>query len=321
MAYQTLQKFLKLADSEKAALGPLLKLSAVLDEKSDLSTEKEAILVNAIEKTDMALLIRAALGNAKLNSLCRHPSLNDIWDEKWRLCGLNPTELTGHPRDPTRPIHEYTPQPTIHTFELLKGIFVYGQYKHHVSAREEKPKTYAGAYLRLAAYLGYFPALSGLCKQALAKNTAESLQQAGFYALKAAELYWTPGYFLLAITTYNLANRGSNELLYKEALLCLIMAEKLRPGSEAMINNAYQGKSVEAMLKEAKLDKITETKQLLASLADLEMSWVTSVLYGQATLAVNKILSTVPPALTSRKMKEESENDHELGISASRLAI
>lgn len=292
MSYQTSQQFLKLTAPEKNIIEPLLKLSMVKNENTALSPADVQALIPAVEKLGMALLIRAALSNQQLNSLCKHPCLNNIWNEKWRNCGLNPSNALGQALNPSRPIHEYKPQPTLHTFDLLKGIFIYSQYKHHLNASEEKPRTYAPAYLQFAAHLGYFPALSGLCKQ---EFTKKSHSQALFYASKAAELYWTPGFFLLGVITYNIANQAKSEPLYKEALLHLIMAEKLRPHSEAMINNAYQGKSVEEMLVEAGLSNLTEAKKQLASLADLSMSWVTSVLYPDASEKVTKILNSLPP--------------------------
>lgn len=297
MAYQTLQQFLKLTTAEKIYLKPLLELSRAL-EQGTLSSQEQTALASEIEKIDFALLIRAALGNPKLNTLCKHPSLNAIWNEKWRLCGLNPLR-TGEPAQAGRPIHEYKPQSTLHTFELLKGIFVYGQYKHHLKAEEEINRAYAPPYLQLAAYLGYFPALSGLCKQALAQN---SLDHALFYASKAAELYWTPGYFLLAITTYTLAKRDKNESFYQTALLQLIIAEKLMPHAEAMINNAYQGKSVATALAEAGLSDLIALKQELARLAGLSMPWVTTTLYKQAAQEANKI---VDEAFSSNQNEEK----------------
>lgn len=286
MPYQTLQQFLKLTTAEKISLKPLLELSEAL-EQGGLSSQEQVALANEIEKIDFALLIRAALGNPKLNTLCKHPSLNDIWNEKWRLCGLNPPR-TGEPPQAGKPIHEYKPQSTLHTFELLKGIFVYGQYKRHLKAEEDTVRAYAPPYLQLAGYLGYFPALSGLCKQALAKK---SLKDALHYALKAAELYWTPGYFLLAITTYTLAMQDNNESFYQTALLQLIIAEKLMPHADDMINNAYQGKSVARALVEAGLTDLIGLKQELARLAGVSMSWVTTTLYKQATQEVNKIVA------------------------------
>ncbi|WP_019218100.1 DUF5630 domain-containing protein [Legionella tunisiensis] len=304
MPYQTLQQFLELTPDEKACLKPLLELSTVLEQRS-LSTQEEITLASEIEKIeqiDLALLVSAALGNPRLNTLCKHPSLDDFWNELWRLCGLNPSKNGQIPKT-TKPIHEYKPQSTLHTFELLKGLCVYGQYKKHLKAERDIHRSYAPAYLQLAAYLGYFPALSGLCKQALARK---SMKDALYYASRAAELYWTPGYFLLAITTYTLANQERNAFLYKEALFQLIIAEKLIPHSEAMINNAYQGKSVETALAEIGLSNMSELQSDLAHVADLPLYWVTTVLYKQAEQAVNRLTEAVALTTSNYKVKTES---------------
>ncbi|HHF7347784.1 TPA: DUF5630 domain-containing protein [Legionella feeleii] len=315
MPYQTLQEFLKLKTAEKISLKPLLELSEAL-EQGGLSSQEQVALASEIEKIDFALLIRAALGNPKLNTLCKHPSLNDIWNEKWRLCGLNPPR-TGEPPQAGKPIHEYKPQSTLHTFELLKGIFVYGQYKRHLKAEESIFRAYAPSYLQLAAYLGYFPALGGLCKQALAQN---SLNNALFYASKAAELYWTPGYFLLAITTYTLARQDHNESFYQTALLQLIIAEKLMPHAENMINNAYQGKSVATALAEAGLSDLIELKQELARLAGLSMPWVTTTLYKQAEKEAKKIVDEASSSNKNEDRPGSKEEMSEIEISA-RLSL
>jgi hypothetical protein len=216
------------------------------------------LLHQFIEHMDLALLIKLSIQNPTVNTLCNHPSLNDFWNEKWRTCGRNPREQAQINHDP---IHEYLPQPTINTFEFIKGLFVYSQYIL-LSRSSLKNQESSEQYLRLAAELNYFPALNALCARALKKNETV---KAILYAQVAAQYYWTPGYLLLTSIYYSLK-------LYPEALQTLMISEKLLPFSNEMVNNAYQGKTLERILEplmaELKVSSWNETLRLMAERAN-----------------------------------------------------
>lgn len=271
-------EFVKLNQEELMTLYPVLVLIEQQQQSKAATEAYTAVLVNLIKNIDLGVLIRATFTYPKLDAFCKLPVLIPFWNERWRLSsrGHNPDKKDDAPAS----THEYKPQVTLHTFELLKGIYIYAQYKFNNASEVPLYRSYAPAYLKCAAQLGYFPALNALYLDAFQSN---KLNQALIYATRLAELYWTPGYLLLCLIHYQAEN-------YQEALLNLLVAEKLMPFSGPMINNAYQGDSVESILRGAGLKDLTTAKHFLAELSHLPISYVTSSLYKQAKEIADKIL-------------------------------
>lgn len=261
--------------------------------------EEETGLNKIISNIDLGLLIRAALTDPEIDKICKHPAVNALWEERWRKCGRNPREAAAIN---SLPIVEYKPQQTLHTFDLLKSIFIYSKYKTIL----KNNKNNAMDYLKLAAQLGHFAALNILTTTYMEKS--ENLNEALTYAQTAAHLYWTPGYLLLTAFFYN---QGQ----YQEALLSLMIAEKLLPYSDNMITNAYQGKNlltiISPWMSELKVSNWNEVKLALAECANLPAHFVTNVLDAKATKQVNEILASVSRVdLDERKEAEAAEDMH-----------
>ncbi|HHT0591818.1 TPA: DUF5630 domain-containing protein [Legionella anisa] len=282
MNYMPFTEFLKLNKEELSTLNPLLVLIEQFQPSKMSVAPDTSTLVSLIENIDLGLLIRGTFTYPKLDALCKQSELIPFWNERWRLCGHahNPVDENDKKAEVRAKTHEYKPQVTLHTFELLKGIFIYAQYNFHQSSGNPIYMSYAPAYLKCAAQLGYFPALNALYKNAFQRN---KLAEALIYATQLAALYWTPGYLLCCLIYYKADN-------YKEALLNLLVAEKLMPFSDAMINNAYQGQSVNSILSSAGLTSLTAAKSYLAELSDLPMNYVTSSLYTKAKEIADNII-------------------------------
>jgi tetratricopeptide (TPR) repeat protein len=237
-------------------------------------------LRNIFKKMDLGLLIKAALIDPAVDALCKHPDLNAVWNERWRLCGRNPNG----PETQAEPIHGNTPQSTIETFDLLKGVYIYGKY---VTISKKDPEGYAHDYLNLAASLGNFASLNTLFTQCMQNH--DHWDKALLHATKAAQLYRTPGYLMLAVLHYQ---SGS----FKEALLNLLIAVKLIPHSESMMNNAYHGNDFTSMVKPLMIKLEVESWPgvigKLATLAQLDMCFVTGTLWKKASQTVAEIIAS-----------------------------
>jgi Family of unknown function (DUF5630) len=276
MVCKSLTECLSLSDEQNAQIDKLRSLSKTNNQQNQGAKIAVDTITKMIEKTDLALLIKASTIYPEIDTLCKMNELTSHWDKQWRDCGLNtPKELKKNPNP--LPFHEYKPQPTIPTFDLLKGIFFYGQYKLN---RNGDKKDLANDFLKLAAHLGYFAALSALVKKAIEDKDGISAYN---YATKTAQLYWTPGYLLLAVVNYSFKN-------YSESLLNVIVAQKLHAFSKDMLINAYQGKTMDDILRAAGFGNLTNAIHHLAELAEIPMHVVTSRLYSQANNIVKDIL-------------------------------
>ncbi|KTD47358.1 Ankyrin repeat protein [Legionella rubrilucens] len=244
-----------------------------------LNEPQQNRLLTLIKAISLATLIKLAIEDNSVDTLCRHPALERHWNERWRLSGRNPREMA---IKNYQPVHEYLPQPTIPTFQLLQGIFLYSQYKTTSDA--------AMLHLYQAAEVGYFPALNVLTNYCLTQTDLH--HKALVYAALAADYYWTPGYLLLAVTELKLEQ-------YDKALFHLIIAEKLLPYSDAMINNAYQGQSLaviaQPLMPSLDAHNWMEAKIKLAELSHLPLNMVTSRLYAQADRVVEEIKASFNP--------------------------
>ncbi|MDX1838806.1 hypothetical protein DIZ81_13795 [Legionella taurinensis] len=259
-----------------------------------LNESQQGRLLTLIKAISLSLLIKLAMEDNHVNALCRHPVLEPHWNERWRLSGRNPHEMA---IKNNQPVHEYLPQPTIPTFQLLQGIFLYSQYRTNSDA--------AMLHLYEAAEAGYFPALSVLTNHCLTQPDLH--HKALNYAALAANYYWTPGYLLLAVTELKLEQ-------YDKALLHLIIAEKLLPYSDTMINNAYQGQSLaviaQPLMPSLDAHNWMEAKIKLAQLGHLPLNMVTSRLYAQADRVVEEIKAILTPM---PEEPEKTKTDNSLG--------
>ena len=279
-------------------------LYSILDDrkmKTERNLAEQVIeLHKVVEGIDLGLLIKAAVADPRIDEICKYPSLNSIWNERWRKSGANPKEKA---EINNLPIKEYKPQSTVHTFDLLKGIYFYGQYRVAIAKIQNSKNFFKHNYLDLAAKSGHFAALNILSKQYMQDPDSSAL--ALLYAKIAASLYWTPGYLLLAAFYYE------NEH-YKDALLSLMVAEKLIPHSAEMINNAYQGKDLltitQPLMNDLNVKDWTEAKIKLAALADLPISFVITTLEKEATQKIKEHLK----ATTTNDLCLESNSISEL---------
>ncbi len=243
-------------------LSEFLKLSMV-----ELELEKEMVsLISArdlerlkqkIKAIDLHSLIRICIKNKAINVICQHTVFDEYWNAIWKKCGP-----TNH--DTNVPI-EYFPINTVCTFDLIKGFYVYEQYRKLVNENETSAAILIAAkeYLEFSAELGCFFALNALCYHGLRilhEATDSHEVEALFtkilaYASHAATLHWTPGYFLLGNVCDAIMDCATNmvdeygslnkKLLLSDALRALTIAQKLEPYSSSMQHNAYQGKSIQ----------------------------------------------------------------------------
>jgi hypothetical protein len=174
----------------------------------------------------------------------------------------------------------------VHSFDLIKSLFIYANYKKNLYSTNVLNLKLAGDLLKIAASLGSFAALNPICLS----NSYEFFtpMDCFSYAKKAAQLYLTPGYLILAMLCYKKEN-------YLDSLKYLILAEKLVPYSAVFINNAYRGKTVDGIVA-ASFGSWTEGIIKLASLADLPLSYVTGELYSSMDRKKESIIASLPMA-------------------------
>ncbi|RUR08414.1 DUF5630 domain-containing protein [Legionella sp. km772] len=201
---------------------------------------------------DLPSLFKIAFNNSKVDKLLKSEPLKAYWEDQWRRAGVNPR---GCKYDRSKPLHEYWPMPTISTFTLLQGLFIYTEYQHIMDSKKMSLDLVyiAAEYLILAAQSGNFFAMNALCEQGLKLLKPTFNDDLARLILKtaqqAAKLYWTPGYLLLA-NVYKEFNKHKEEEILKamnlplNAYEALRTAQGLEPKSVVMINNAYQGKTI-----------------------------------------------------------------------------
>ncbi len=230
----------------------LLYVDADLENPDNISTDDLRItseLMSFIKSTDDGTLLKLAIANPVIDRICQAPAFQQLWEDLWRQCGANPNETSHGPQ------HENLPIPTLSCFSLLKGFYLYQQYLDVAAENEilsDEQLRAASDYLKISAQHGCFFALNALCAQELklCANHPDSqlAEEIINYAKRAAALHWTPGYLLLSNVYHELSAASDSEtvkhLLFNETLTALAIAQKLEPYSQAMINNAYQGKTL-----------------------------------------------------------------------------
>ncbi len=141
------------------------------------------------------------------------------------------------------------------SFNLLKGLFIYEEYRRLINSEtmSEQLINEAEKYLFLSTAQGCFFAMNALCSNGFkllsSKFDEELVQGILLCAHRAAELHWTPGYLLLA-NVYKELVKYKDELILERfdlplnAYHALSVAQSLEELSSSMLNNAYQGKSI-----------------------------------------------------------------------------
>lgn len=139
--------------------------------------------------------------------------------------------------------------------DLFQSLNGYCLFSLSIEARQAAAGNKYGdsemAFLQRSADLKCFRAFDELLRRGLtsfagsqfiSSNPSALLQP----ALQAAAQHWTPGYLLLFDAYYHLAKRTNNHFYYHEALVALLVAEKLSPlpVSEAASHNAYAGQGL-----------------------------------------------------------------------------
>lgn len=275
-----LAEFISLSEQEK-------KLETELVALAYNSPEDKTPLLEKILECKEDSLFKIALQNPRVDRLLQSTDLNKYWNDLWRRAGVNPA---GCQHNSAKPLHEYQPMATISSFNLLKSLFVYEGYRKLINTEKMSQALInnAAEYLVLAAKSGCFFAMNALCENGLKllkERFDEKLVQIILYsAQSASKLYWTPGYLLLANVYKELNQYKDQGLLLRSmhlslmAFESLVIAQTLESMSGAMINNAYQGKS----LKTASGDK-SFSQIKMKFISDLNLS------SGSQTLAARRV--------------------------------
>ncbi|CDZ79009.1 hypothetical protein BN59_03324 [Legionella massiliensis] len=242
----TLAEFLILNVEEKNFHGQLIKLSQ----------NKNAVehLERLIQRSDTGMLLKLALTDPEIDAICKLPQFEDYWTDIWRQTGVNPREMA---QDSGEPIHENLPMPTVSSFELLKGLFLYEEYRRQLEAQTELTEKFfkeAEEFLVASVRHGCYFAMNALCMAGLellqANFDADIAIKVLICARVAANFYLSPGYLLLSNVYHDFIQYKDKDCfaglnLRIEAFKAAYMAERLEEYSIAMINNAYQGKTLQ----------------------------------------------------------------------------
>ncbi|WP_058535204.1 DUF5630 domain-containing protein [Legionella saoudiensis] len=219
--------------------------------------EKNPRLIEAlIEEYDTEVLFKLAFADPEFDALCKSPNLEPHWVNLWRLCGTNPREEA---EENHKPIQEYSPMFTVSScFELLKGYYLYQAYLSLIEEAgdelSEAELEEAKKLLMAAADCGSFFAMNALCREGLLRlkksfNTDVALLVL-HYAELAAELYLSPGYLLLGSVCQELIRYQNNSnwtpiQFTQLAFKSYAIAKYIEPISGPMLNNAFQGQTLE----------------------------------------------------------------------------
>ncbi|KTD27117.1 DUF5630 domain-containing protein [Legionella maceachernii] len=218
-------------------------------------THARTFLNGLIRSTDTSSLIKLAILNPQIDEICHLPQFAEYWDDVWRLCGLNPRENAAINE---RPVHEFMPMVTIPScFEQIKGYFLYVSYKNLLDkdgnlSAELYPQ--AELYLTASSQFGCYFAINTLCRTGLDflqnQFDEEIVKKILCFTQVAARLYLSPGYFLLANVYQTLIQFEEKPILgalnlRMESFKAINIAKRLQAYSAPMINNAYQGKTLE----------------------------------------------------------------------------
>ncbi len=275
MPHKSLDEVLVFTSLETEILETVRRIGAVCT---------SAELVEYLKNADLSLILRFSIKYPDVDSICKRSSLNKMWDEILQRSSFLSFECK--------------PQPTIHSLDLLKGLLLYAGYKRRSVSEDSQDKQMSIKFLELSADLGCFVALNQVCQLELKKAEPNRILVFNS-ALRAASLYLTAGYLLLAACNYLLK-------LPREALECLILAEKLIPHSEVYTYNAYFGKPIDEIIKHS-FGNLTKGKVALSKLADIPPPEVVGILYPAMEAQKLSILSALPIAVEGNVENDQTE--------------
>jgi len=267
MPQTSLEEWLTLTAREEKILKDLRLLGA--------SAPPFDALRDCLRNTDLSLVIKLCIKDPELDALYKHDSLKGLWDTNLSIINCSPIQSS----------YEYNPQATIHSLDSLKSTLLYANYKERALSEDQQDQQMAMPFLELSADLGGFLALNKICQIQL-KMEHPNVELVLKSATKAAALYLTPGYILLAVCLYHFKS-------YLEALENLVLAEKLIPHSAIYINNAYLGTPINDIISKSFRSLITG-KTMLANLADIPLPHLTQVIYPAMEKQMQTILATLP---------------------------
>lgn len=270
-----LTKWLTLSQKELVALKPLLFLKNKYEKNSSLTQDEEIKLKKIITQLDPHLFIKHAISDSIANEFYHLTILDELWDQKWIAC----SQIDNAGNLLLSSTFSYQKQPSLPSFDLLKGSYLYAKYLIYNVRETNHAGHIARDYLFLAAEIGIFAAINLMFKQCL---DAPDKSLSFFYAQRAAKLYLTPGYLLLAILYCHCDN-------YKEALNCFLLAYKLLPESQILINNAYRGESIDNIISPI-FKNWANGIQLLAEQAKIPLSDVTGYIDNTLKITAEHIL-------------------------------
>ncbi len=283
-AAQKQYKYLSLSDSENRFYISLLdKFKRINSTADSYSLCQFLNFIKEQSRTKLGILIKLAIHHPWLRKICSHRDMKEHWNQRWIQYGANPENSAKIAHDSSRPSHNYTPQITIPTFDLLMGIYCYSAYKA-TKKPSQQLTIEAETYIRLAGIFGCGHALRDLMDIYINKITTQAdtvttediliLQEIGE---QLAKLYFAPGYHALSIIYQAIAVVIPNIIdddpshaqflkreYYHNATSALITANALLPYSDAMINNLYG--------KEATPVDITKLLQLFSEHTEPDIS-------------------------------------------------
>lgn len=209
----------------------------------NVATANSEQMYCSVTELDLLVLIKLALQNPEVDKLCKLPIFDNYWSEIWRKCGNNPREEA---QFNGLPVHEYQCQVTISAFDFIKSVAVHEEYLAIINSGVIDAESLALPYLAAAVNLDYFPAL--VIAHQMFTDLASKKQDPAYIfdaiaiARRAADKYWAAGYFLLGITY--LKTEKPDLFFITEGIKALVIAKKLEPYSQEMLNTAFQGNSL-----------------------------------------------------------------------------
>lgn len=234
-----------------------------LDEANDFAWEKNRLIklqqndtlqfYKTITEYELDALMKLTEKYPEIADLCQSPDFNQHWENVIRHSGKNPpsqASING------LPVHQYLPQWSILPFAFVKGLHAYNKY---LLLTKTGKRGAAENALALAIKYGNFNGMNAFCKKSLLQLQNHFdlalLYKVIAVAERAAKLHCTPGFLLLAniylqvSALTSLIDEKVQSKLEKEYLLLsfqsIIIAENIQPISQEMVNNAFQGKSIQ----------------------------------------------------------------------------
>ncbi len=222
-----LNKFCELTLEEKENH---IKLLLLIDREDYYKPPALTEITHQIGNADLVFLIKLALDLSVFDDLCKDDSLQSYWDNIWQKCSDE---------------NNLVPLPTIHTFDLLKGIYLYWSY-----LKIQQNSNGALSLLKKSAELKCLVAIQALA-DVYFKNLKLQLDKADINQLLTvallAQSHQTPGYKLSAkiySKLYLIIKQRQGEMMampyQKLADDALLKAESVKEISQPFMHNANQ---------------------------------------------------------------------------------